>query len=210
MFTKSSFELKVGIFIFIGIVILSVIVFSIGNFYTLKSGYNVKILFSFANGISKGAPVRYAGVEAGEVENIKIYFDEKENAPMVEMLVWVSRNTWINEDAKATINTLGLLGEKYLEIMPGTKEARLLKDGEILRGQDPVSTEEFTRDMKKTLIKVDEMISSLNDIVGDEEVKSSIKNTVSNIEAFTEDIRKYPWKILHKTKEKKPKKDKKR
>ncbi len=209
MFTRSSFELKVGIFIFIGIVILSVIVFSIGNFYSLKKGYNLEILFSFANGISIGAPVRYAGVEVGEVEDIEVYFDEKENIPMVKVFVWVSRNTWINEDAKAAINTLGLLGEKYLEITPGTKEARLLKDGEILRGQDPVSTEEITRDMKRTLIKVDTMISSINDIVGDEEVKSSIKNTVSNIEAFTEDIRKYPWKILHKTKEKKPKKKKK-
>lgn len=208
MFTKSSFELKVGIFIFIGIVILSVIVFSIGNFYTLKRGYNVKILFSFANGLSKGAPVRYAGVEVGEVENINVYFDEKEDIPMVEISVWVSRNTWINEDAEATINTLGLLGEKYLEIAPGTKQARLLKNGETLRGQDPISTEEFTRDMKKTLIKVDEMISSLNDIVGDEEMKSSIKNAISNIEAFTADIKKHPWKILHKTKEKKSKEDK--
>ena len=208
MFTKSSFELKVGIFIFIGIVILSVIVFSIGNFYTLKRGYNVKILFSFANGLSKGAPVRYAGVEVGEVENINVYFDEKEDIPMVEISVWVSRNTWINEDAKATINTLGLLGEKYLEIAPGTKQARLLKNGETLRGQDPISTEEFTRDMKKTLIKVDEMISSLNDIVGDEEMKSSIKNAISNIEAFTADIKKHTWKIIHKTKEKKSKEDK--
>jgi len=206
MFTRSSFELKVGIFIFIGIVILSVIVFSIGNFYTLKRGYNLKVLFSFANGISVGAPVRYAGVEVGEVEDIRVYFDEKEDVPMVELIVWVARNTWINEDAKATINTLGLLGEKYLEITPGTKEATLLKDTETLRGQDPVSTEEITRDMKRTIIKVDNMIESMNDVVGDEEFRSSIKNTATNIEDFTADIKKYPWKLLHKTKEKKPKK----
>jgi len=206
MFIRSSFELKVGIFIFIGIVILSVIVFSIGNFYTLKRGYNLKVLFSFANGISVGAPVRYAGVEVGEVEDIRVYFDEKEDVPMVELIVWVARNTWINEDAKATINTLGLLGEKYLEITPGTKEATLLKDTETLRGQDPVSTEEITRDMKRTIIKVDNMIESINDVVGDEEFKSSMKNTATNIEDLTADIKKYPWKLLHKTKEKKPKK----
>ncbi len=206
MFTRSSFELKVGIFIFIGIVILSVIVFSIGNFYTLKRGYNLKVLFSFANGISVGAPVRYAGVEVGEVEDIRVYFDEKENIPMVELVIWVARNTWINEDAKATINTLGLLGEKYLEITPGTKETKLLKDTETLRGQDPVSTEELTQDMKRTIVKVDNMLESINDVVGDEEFKSSVKNTASNIEDFTADIKKYPWKLLHKTKEKKPKK----
>ncbi len=71
MFTRSGFELKVGIFIFIGIVILSLIVFSIGNFYSIKRGYTLDIVFNFANGISVGAPVRYAGVEVGEVQEIE-------------------------------------------------------------------------------------------------------------------------------------------
>ena len=127
MFTRMNFELKVGIFIFIGIVILSVIIFSIGNFYSVKQGYNIDVVFSFANGIGVGAPVRYSGVQVGEVQDIKVYFDEKENRPLVRLHIWVSQNTWINENAKASINTLGLLGEKYLEIFPGTRDTRLLQ-----------------------------------------------------------------------------------
>lgn len=191
MFTRSNFELKVGIFIFIGIVILSVIIFSIGNFYTIKRGYILNVLFNFANGISVGAPVRYAGVDVGEVQNIEVYFDEKENIPMVRLVVWVPQNTWIYEDAAATINTLGLLGEKYLEIMPGTREARLLQKGDTLRGWDPVSTEEFTRETKKTLAKIDTMIESINEVVGDESFRVSIKNTVSNLESLTVDLREF-------------------
>ena len=189
MFTRSGFELKVGIFIFIGIVILSVIVFSVGNFYSVKSGYLLNIIFDFANGISVGAPVRYAGVEVGEVQDVEVYFDERENQPMVRVLVWVSQNTWINEDATATINTLGLLGEKYLEITPGTKETRLLKKGDILRGHDPVSTESLTRDMEKTLAKIDSLMDGINGVVGDEEFQNSVKNTVSNLELLTADLR---------------------
>ena len=189
MFTRSSFELKVGIFIFIGIVILSVIVFSIGNFYSIKRGYTLNILFSFANGISVGAPVRYAGVEVGEVQDIQVYFDEKESIPMVKLLVWVSQNTWVNEDAIANINTLGLLGEKYLEITPGTREARLFQKGETLRGRDPVSTEELTRETQETLAKVDSMIDSLNKVVGDEDFRDSVKNTVANLELLSTDFR---------------------
>ncbi|MFC1509964.1 MlaD family protein, partial [Candidatus Omnitrophota bacterium] len=191
MFTRSSFELKVGVFIFTGIVILSIIIFSIGNFYSIKRGYTLDILFSFANGISVGAPVRYAGVEVGEVQDITVYFDEKENIPMVKILVWVSQDTWINEDARATINTLGLLGEKYLEIAPGTREARLLENKDILRGRDPVSTEELTRETKRTLTKIESMITSINDIVGDEEVRGSMKNTVFNIEGLSLDMREF-------------------
>lgn len=242
MFTRSNFELRVGIFIFIGIVILSVIVFSIGNFYGIKRGYVLSVVFDFASGINVGAPVRYAGVEVGEVKHIDIYFDEEENRPMVKLLVWVSQNTWINENAKATINTLGLLGEKYLEITPGTREAKLLRHGEILRGQDPISTEELTRETKETLAKIDGMIESVNKIVGDEEFRVSIKNTITNLEAlsadlkdlavFTKegkgtigllfsddklykdidemilDIKKHPWKLLYRPREKKEKKKK--
>lgn len=191
MFTKSSFELKVGIFIFIGIVVLSVMVFSIGNFYSVKRGYTLDIIFNFANGISVGAPVRYAGVEVGEVQDIKVYFDERANQPMVRILVWVPQNTWVSEDAVATINTLGLLGEKYLEITPGTKEARLLKKGDVLRGYDPISTEELTRETRETLAKLDDMIEGINEIVGDEEFQTSIKNTVSNLELLTGDLRDF-------------------
>ena len=185
MFTRSSFELKVGIFIFIGIVILSVIVFSIGNFYSVKRGYTLNVLFSFANGISVGAPVRYAGVEVGEIQGIDVYFDEQENRPMVKLFIWVAQNTWVNEDAVATINTLGLLGEKYLEITPGSRETKLLEKGDTLRGYDPVSTEELTRDTQKTLLKIEDMIESIDKIVGDEAFRDSIKNTVSNVESLT-------------------------
>lgn len=192
MYTRvSNFELKVGIFIFIGIVILSVIVFSIGNFYSVKRGYILDVVFNFANGIGMGAPVRYAGVEVGEIKDIKVYFDEQENKPMVNLTIWVAQNTWINENAKATINTLGLLGEKYLEITPGTREARLLNKGDILRGYDPVSTEELTRSTKDLMAKIDSLIESINKIAGDEGMRASLKNTVSNVEALTLGLRDF-------------------
>ncbi|HDP16489.1 MAG TPA: MCE family protein [Candidatus Omnitrophica bacterium] len=185
MFTRSNFELKVGIFIFIGIVILSVIVFSIGNFYSVKRGYKISVVFTFVNGISVGAPVRYAGVTVGEVQEINVYFDEKENRPMINVLIWVSHNTWINEDAAVTINTLGLLGEKYLEITPGTRETRLLEKGDTIRGRDPVSTEELTRDTQSMLLKIEDVIKSIDQIVGDRAFRESIKNTAYNIESLT-------------------------
>ena len=189
--TKMNFELKVGIFIFMGIVILSVIIFSIGNFYSVKRGYNINVVFSFANGIGIGAPVRYSGVLVGEVQEIKVYFDEKENKPLVKLTIWVSQNTWINENAKASINTLGLLGEKYLEISPGTRDTRLLQKGDTLRGHDPVSTEEIARSTKELIEKIGALTDSINNITGDEEFSKSLKNTVSNMEALSGDLRDF-------------------
>jgi phospholipid/cholesterol/gamma-HCH transport system substrate-binding protein len=191
MFTRMNFELKVGIFIFIGMVILSVIIFSIGNFYSVKRGYNMNVVFSFANGIGIGAPVRYSGVQVGEVQDINVYFDEKENRPLVKLNIWVSQNTWINENAKASINTLGLLGEKYLEISPGTRDTRLLQKGDTLRGSDPVSTEELARSTKELIEKIGNLTDSVNKIVGDENLQSSLKKTVNNMEALSGDLRDF-------------------
>lgn len=212
MFTRSSFELKVGIFIFIGIVILSVIIFSIGNFYTIKRGYTLNVIFNFANGISEGAPVRYAGVEVGEVQDIQVYFDEAEDRPMVRILIWVSQNTWINEDAKAAINTLGLLGEKYLEIVPGSRDRKLLKKGDTLRGQDPVSTEELTRETRETLTKISGMVESINKVVADmQEGRGTLgrlmtdESLYEHIDEMILDIKENPWKLLHKPREKRRK-----
>jgi len=186
-----NFELKVGIFIFIGIVILSVIIFSIGNFYSVKRGYSIDVVFSFANGIGIGAPVRYSGVQVGEVQEINIYFDEKEKKPLVRLTVWVSQNTWINENAKASINTLGLLGEKYLEISPGTRDARLLQKGDVLRGSDPVSTEELARSTKELIERIATLTDSVNKIAGDDSLRLSLKNTVSNMEMLSSDLRDF-------------------
>ncbi|MFH1782788.1 MAG: MlaD family protein [Candidatus Omnitrophota bacterium] len=197
MFTRSNFEIKVGIFIFFGLLILAIIIFSIGNFYGIKRGYNINVTFSFANGISEGAPVRYAGVEVGEVQKVKVYFDETEDKPMVRLLLWVTQDTIVNEDARATINTLGLLGEKYLEIVPGSTDKAVLGKLATLRGQDPISTEELTRETKETLVKLDRILGDISEVVGDEETRVSLKEIVSNIEQATFDLKE----VLAKMKE---------
>ncbi|MDD5060575.1 MAG: MlaD family protein, partial [Candidatus Omnitrophica bacterium] len=70
IFGKTKMELKVGVFVFIGMVILVIFLLSIGGFKTWSSGYRIKVKFGFVNGIKMGAPVRFAGVDVGEVKKI--------------------------------------------------------------------------------------------------------------------------------------------
>ena len=131
-----TFELKVGIFVLIGAVILFLIVFSVGDINLIKSGYHINVIFSFAAGIGPSAPVRLAGVGIGEVEGIHLFYDEKEKRTKAVLSAWIQQDTRIEEDATATVNTLGLLGEKYLELCHLTARgcitrATLHGDGEI-------------------------------------------------------------------------------
>lgn len=201
MDNMKAFELKVGIFILIGIMILFVIVFSVGDVNFSKTGYRIKVLFNFASGIGPAAPVRLAGVGIGQVRGIHIIYDENEKKTKAELFAWINDKTKIEEDAVFTINTLGLLGEKYLEIFPGTMGKRLLKNDDTVIGKDPVAMEKVTEDLAaisdsvRTLV---EKIKKGEGTVGKFFMDDSI---YKNLEEFTADIKRHPWKLLNKPRE---------
>ena len=191
-----TFELKVGIFIMIGIVILFFIVFSVGEINFSKTGYKIKVLFSFANGIGPTAPVRLAGVGAGQVQGIKIVRDEKTNTTKAELTVWINDGAKIENDAVVTINTLGLLGEKYLEIFPGTPGKPTLKCNDTLIGKDPVPMERLTDDLAHLTDSVRSIVEKIEKGQGTIGKLLVDQSVYDNLEAFTADIKKHPWKLL--------------
>ena len=196
-----AFELKVGIFIAVGIVIFFLVVFSIGDVYLIKKGYHINALFGFANGIRESAPVRLAGVNVGQVDKIDIYFDEKSGKSKVRILAWVkSDDIRIEKDSKVVINTLGLLGEKYLEIFPGGDTENYLKNGDEIVGHDPISTEHLTEKIGELVDSTGAVMKRLKEgkgTVGKLLVEEKIHD---DLEAFVADIKKHPWKLLHKPK----------
>ena len=199
-----SFELKVGLFVGIGILIFFIIVFSIGDVTLIKRGYRIYMVFSFVNGITKGAPVRLAGVDVGYIERINVYHDKEAQKTKVKLTALInSMDTKIEKNARATINTLGLLGEKYLEIFPGTFESGMLETEDTLIGQDPVIVQNLTDTMNQ-------LVESTNIVMGRlKEGKGTIgkllveEKIYHDLEAFVADIKAHPWKLLHKPRGKK-------
>jgi phospholipid/cholesterol/gamma-HCH transport system substrate-binding protein len=192
------FELKVGIFILIGIVILFIIVFSIGDITLSKSGYRIKVQFNFASGIGPSAPVRLAGVGIGQVEGIRLIYDEAGKKTRAEICAWIQNDARIEEDARATINTLGLLGEKYLEIFPGTSGKPVLKDGGMLAGSDPVPMEKITENLANLSDSVNTIVERLKRGEGTIGKLLAEDKIYKDLEAFVADIKKHPWKLLSK------------
>jgi phospholipid/cholesterol/gamma-HCH transport system substrate-binding protein len=138
MFRNENLEMKVGLFIGIGIFLAFVLVFSISDMYMLKDGYTVKVQFDYVNGITENSPVRLAGVHVGEISTIKLVHDGDGAFTKVKVEAMIREGVRIEKDAVAGINTLGLLGEQYLEISPG-KSSQYLADGDDLRGINPVN-----------------------------------------------------------------------
>jgi len=182
---NKSTEFMVGVVVFIGLLILTFFVMKISDFRTAPS-YNLRLVFGFVGGVGQSAPVRYAGVDAGEVKAIKTFLDKEEQKSKVEILVSIRKDLKIQEDAQAYIASLGLLGEKYVEILPGTAGARVLKENDVLIGHDPLAVEWMAQKGEEIITKLGRTIDSLNVFIADEENQDRFKQTMTNMAELTE------------------------
>ena len=203
IFGKTKVELKLGTFVFMGLVILVIFVLSIGGFKTWSSGYRLNLVFNFVNGVKIGAPVRFAGVDVGEVKKIHLQFKPDQNHAKVFLEVWVRDVVCVPPDSTVWVNTLGLLGEKYVEIIPGKDYANALKENQFLVGVDPIPTHELFNKAENIMGNLD---SGIARIVNEEGTLGKLlydDKLYNELEALVADVRKNPWKLLTKTKEKK-------
>lgn len=202
-----SLEVKVGIFVFVGLLILTWFIFRIGDLKLTNRGYHVRVLFGFANGIKQGAPVRIAGVDMGEVREIKLTH-AKDGKPQVFIRIWVDGGAQIPVDSRAWVNTLGLLGEKYLEIIPGKDYSKLLVEDSLLTGEDPTSVQEVTDLAKDIALSAKGTLDTLNSVLSDmHEGRGTVGKLFTDdalyqdIEEMFADLKKHPWKLLYRPKD---------
>lgn len=194
-----NFELKVGIFVAIGVVLFFIVVFSIGDISLVKKGYRLRTSFSFIDGVAQSAPVRYAGVDIGYVERIGIYFDENEKKSKVMVTIYVNNpERKIEKDAVCTINTLGLLGEKYIEIYPGTTAAGCTEENGILKAEDPVMMRNVTDAFNKLAQSAGDIMNNIKEGKGTVGKLLTSDEIYNDMRDFVADIKAHPWKLLSK------------
>ncbi len=190
---KSNLEFKVGVFVLIAMAVLSWLVFKAGDF-SFKPGYTVRFIFTSVSGVETGSPVRLAGVPIGQVKSIQVMRNRGET--QVEIAAWIEQGAFIEEDAEVQINTLGLLGEKYVEITPGTGGAKTLGDGGMIAGRTPATFEKITESGTRLIQKIEHTVDNINSVVADPEFKAGLKGTfvnanevAANLKEASEDIR---------------------
>ena len=179
METQRSLELKVGAFIVVTVILLMIALFAIGDVATFfEPAYRVRVLFDSANGISEGSPVQYAGVELGKVEAVQIVYLSDRPVPKVELTVRLPKRVQIHSDDQAAISTFGLLGEKYLQVIPGAGAGTLLKANDVLIGKPPVSTERIIEQSNEVLNEFKRTLEGLNSLVADPEARIYLKEAI--------------------------------
>ena len=121
---ERGLEFKVGLLILISSAILVAFIFILGNF-SLRSGFSIYVDYDYVGSLQAGAPVKVSGIKVGKVSNVE-FLGGKED-PAIKQRVQVRVTAWVEDrvrdsiraDAEYFINTAGVLGEQYLEIVPG-------------------------------------------------------------------------------------------
>ena len=222
-------ELKVGLFVMMAILALTFFIISVSDLSIFEKGRHVQVVFGFASGLRESAPVRLAGVEVGLVKKLQVFTDENDGGKTrVKVTAWIKDDVTFPVDSKITINQLGILGEKYLEIIPGTS-VELIKDDSVLTGHDPVPIEKITERVDTLMAKLETTIDSVNNGILTDKNKKSLEDALegfavvgtdlregrgtlgklltdesiyNNLDDLTSDLKGNPWKLLYRPKPK--------
>lgn len=176
-------EVKVGLFTLVSIVLIVVVISFLGIFSFANIGYKVEIAFNNAKGLKPGNIVRFAGVDIGNIKSISI----RDNSVIVSASI--DKKHQIPEGSAFSIGADGLLGEKYIDITPPPQpNGQYIKPDTLLAGTSPKGIDEFLDKSSDVLKKLENMLDSMNDIVGDKELQESLKKTVVNMDKITGNI----------------------
>lgn len=178
--SMSRLEIRVGAFVMLGLIALTamIILFGFRNVKLIHDTYPLTVIFHYTNGLEVGAPVRYSGVEVGKVTGIE-FSEQETNDVYVEMDV--KKTILIRKDARLMINSLGIMGEKYIEIIPRSAHADVALEGEKIKGEEPMPLSDV---MSEALGFVDKLEKTMDEIF-DDATKEDIKKTLANIERLT-------------------------
>jgi len=184
---KLTAETKVGILVSLGLLILAAMIVYFGQFdryFAERSGYEVKALFNFVGGVQEGAPVNLAGVEVGQVKHITINYGPPTR---VQLSLWLKPGVRLTRGAEAIISNSDIMGDKYVEIMPGSQD-EVLKPGSIIEGKDPVRLEKVVQMGEKVIRQLGEVVESVQSIVGDKENREALRQTLKNTQVASKNL----------------------
>jgi len=146
---------RVGLFVGGSLILFMAFVLVIGSQSRLfERRYTLRTSFADVQGLITGAPVRLAGVAVGTVTQIAFSGDPAIPRLRVEMAVDQHFQDRVRADSVASIGTIGLVGDKILEITVGSATARVLESGEEVRSVDP---RDYTHFVDKGALLLDQV-----------------------------------------------------
>ncbi len=196
----------VGAFVIVGLCVFVYMVFLFGELPVVTAkltSYEVKVRFPSAPGVEKSTPVQYCGYPIGKVTNVSppARFRDEQGEFRYQVLVDMA----ISNDYNAIPSNVRVklfrrgMGSSFIELFTTpmteeqlqTLEPKYLRGGMVLQGESGTGSElipeELQEKFKTFFTKVTILVDNVNTIVGDEQNKTNLKNTLANLSKATEE-----------------------
>lgn len=155
-------SIRLGVFIIIGIAIFAYAIYIIGKQRNLFGNtFAVSGIFKDVSGLKVGSNVRYSGINAGTVSNIKLV-----NDTLVRVQVTLENRVhpFIREDSRMEIGTEGVMGNKVVNITPGSSTYPVVEEGDVLETVEAVKIDEILEELKKSSVNTTVVTKNLAEI----------------------------------------------
>lgn len=215
--TNNRRTVIVGIFIFLGLVILILTILTLGSQRkTFERSIIIKSIFENVNGLQKGNNVWFSGVKVGAIK--QVYITGKGQVE-VDMSILQDSKQYIRKDAKAKISADGLIGNKIIEIYGGTLKSGEIESGDILVTDGLLSTDammntlsknnenllQITNDFKVISRRLVEGKGAIGKLLTDETMVDQInattltlQNAARNLQTLSSNVSAYTSKLNNK------------
>ncbi|MDD4294716.1 MAG: MlaD family protein [Candidatus Omnitrophica bacterium] len=211
---KVNNEVKVGLFFILAVFTLVYMTYRTGKLDLKRKGYPLYVVFEEVAGIEKKSPVMLNGFEVGKVNDIDVRYENDETKMILEL--WIDRNVKVTSNPIITIKTLGLMGEKYVQIA-SAKGDKFLQPGETLQGKRILDmdvmlgqAESIAKNVNQLIIKMAELSDEIKVLAGNinetvDDSQGAIARILDNVESATVsldelslDLKQHPWKLFYK------------
>lgn len=177
---------KLGLMVAFSICILVFFIFFIGkNKNVFSSTITLNSLFEDVNGLAVGNNVRLAGIKVGTVTDVEIMSD---SLVRVTVIVEKSSQKFIKADAKMSIGSDGLMGDKVISIVKGSPDTTQVKDGAVLASVKPLDTGKLLASVTHTAHNAEIITTQIAAISTQMNGKKGIVGRMLNDSAFANHI----------------------
>jgi len=178
---KLTSETKVGLFVIVGIALLVIMSLKLGGVdIASDEGYELRMRLDNAIGLDPGAAITIAGVEVGNVQTIAL------DGSKALITIKVRSGVEVMQNYTVALKTSGLLGEKYLALIPSIKPAPLLKDGDEIKSIAAYSDmDRLITALSDVAVDIKKVTGALGDVLGGEDNQASLGSIIKNLQDIT-------------------------
>lgn len=160
---KTKNYIKLGLFVTIGTVLLVLALYLIGSKKNLFSEtIKVNTLFRNIGGLLPGNNVRFAGINVGTIQNVKIVND---TTVLVTMIIENDSKKFIRKNSVTDIGSDGLMGNKLININASSSASTTIEENDTLLSVKSVGTDEMMHTLSNTNMNVYDISTDLKAIM---------------------------------------------